>query len=204
VNASKRALCVAASAGLLGVAAASAFGGCTNNVTALAYTPITGVVIHSQDLGAGHGCGTGPAQVYAYVAVLAQQNSRYFPDYSTVVSCYTDGVLSNLPYDAGSNPAPDADTYAYVLYIYAYDYASFPPALACAPPISNGACPGDSPDATTTAATKADGDAGIPPRYPPTWTTTCTAGEIAGEPMLADCKPLEPTAAAEATDARAD
>jgi hypothetical protein len=200
VKASKRAVWVAASAGLLGITAACAFGGCTNNVTALAYTPITGVVVHSQDLVAGHGCGTGPEQVYAYVMVLAPQNNRDFAEYSTVVSCYTDGVLSNLPYDAGANPAPDADTYAYVLYIYAYNYASFPPGLACSPPITNSQCPGDSPDATTTAA-KPGSDAGIPPRYPPTWTTRCTAHEYGGEPMLADCLPLEPTAPAEAKDA---
>jgi hypothetical protein len=213
VRASRKALYVAASAGiatLVGLAAASAFGGCTNNVTALAYTPITGIVIHSADLVAGHGCGTGPGQVYAYVAVLAQQNAPDTPVTSTVVSCYTDGVLSNLAYDAGSNPPPDAAAYVYYLYIYAYDYASFPPSLSCAPAtpegISNSGCPGDSPDATTAAATDGGdaGDAGIPPRYPPTWTTTCTAGEVAGEPMLADCKPLEPTAAAEASDAGAD
>jgi hypothetical protein len=191
---------VAASAGLLGITAACAFGGCTNNVTALAYTPITGVVIHSQDLVAGHGCGMGPGQVYAYVAVLSQQNMPDVPEVSTVVNCYTDGVLSNLGYDAGAHPAPDAAMFAYYLHIYAYDYASFPPSLACTPPIANGVCPGDNPDATTLAA-QSGGEAGIPPRYPPTWTTTCTANEYAGEPMLANCKPLEPTAAAEAKDA---
>lgn len=200
VKASKRAVWVAASAGLLGIAAACAFGGCTNNVTALAYTPITGVVVRSQDLVAGHGCGMGPGQVYAYVVVLSQQNAKDFPEISTVVSCYTDAVLSNLPYDAGLNPAPDAAMFAYDLTIYAYNYASFPPELACTPPLISSRCPGDNPDAATLPATGV-GDGGIPPRYPPTWTTTCTASEYAGEPMLANCKPLEPTAASGATDA---
>jgi hypothetical protein len=189
---------VAASAGALGAMAAllpCAFGGCTNNVTALVYTPITGIVIRSADLVAGHGCGTAPGQVYAYVAVLAQQNAKGVPIASTVVRCYSDGVLSNLVWDAGPNPAPDAATYDYYLYIYAYDYASFPQSLACSAPVTPSlGCPGDFPDATTAgAATAAEG--GIPPRYAPTWKTTCTASEIAGEPMLAQCDPLEPTPA---------
>jgi hypothetical protein len=201
VNVSKRALCVAVSAGFLGVATAGAFGGCTNNVTALAYTPITGVVIHSQDLVAGHGCGMAPDQVYAYVVVLARQDSPDIARYSTVVSCYTDGVLSNLP---TNDDAAVADQYAYYLYIYAYNYASFPRGLACTPPITNSSCPGDIVDATTIAAQPDSGDAGIPPRYPPTWTTTCTAHEYGGEPMLATCNPLQPTAAAEANEAGPD
>jgi hypothetical protein len=192
VKASKRVLCVAASAGLLGLAAACAFGGCTNNVTVLAYTPITGVQIRSQDLVAGHGCGTGPGQVYAYVVVLTQDESRNVPEYSTVVNCYSDGVLSNLASEAG--------TYAYFLYIYAYDYASFPKSLACTPPLTNSSCPGDNVDAAILAV-KAAGDAGI---APPTWTTTCTAHEYGGEPMLAHCGPLQPTAPAEASDAGAE
>jgi hypothetical protein len=201
---SRKARWVAASAGALvalAVALPCAFGGCTNNVTALVYTPITGILIRSADLVAGHGCGTAPGQVYAYVAVLAQQNAKDVAIASTVVSCYSDGVLSNLVWDAGSNPAPDAATYDYYLYIYAYDYASFPQTLACSAPVTpSTGCPGDVPDATT--ADTADG--GIPPRYPPTWKTTCTASEIAGEPMLANCGPLEPTAPPVTSDAGSD
>jgi hypothetical protein len=183
---------VAASAGLLALGAACAFEGCTNNVTALAYTPITGIVIRSQDLIAGHGCGTGRDQVYAYIAVLAQQNFPDQPFESTVVFCYSDAVLSNLVWDAG----PDMGTgvgsetyYNYKLYIYAYNYESFPKALACTPPVSDNTCPGDSLDAAAAATTA----------HPPTWTTTCTAEEIAGEPELAHCKPLEPTAPPDAS-----
>jgi hypothetical protein len=208
-SASRKARRVAASAGAVGaltVALACAFGGCTNNVTALVYTPITGIVIRSADLVAGHGCGTGPGQVYAYVAVLAQQNAPTVAIASTVVSCYADGVLSNLVWDAGSHPAPDAASYVYYVYIYAYDYASFtsiPQTLACSAPATPSiGCPGDFPDAT--AGTPTAPDSGIPPRYPPTWKTTCTASELAGEPTLAQCGALEPTAPPEPSDAMSD
>jgi hypothetical protein len=175
--------------GALTVALACAFGGCTNNVTALVYTPITGIVIRSADLVAGHGCGRGPGQVYAYVAVLAPQDAPNTLIQSAVVSCYADAVLSNLPYDAGSSN--EIGITPYFLHIYAYDYASFPAALACAAPITNSGCPGDIPDAA----------AGVVSGHPPTWTTTCVAGELPGEPLLAHCQPLEPTAPAETSDA---
>jgi hypothetical protein len=184
---SSKARCVAASGAALAalaVGAACAFGGCTNTVTALVYTPITGIVIRSADLVAGHGCGTAPGQVYAYSAVLAQPLAPDVAIASTVVYCYSDGVLSNLDYyDAGA----DQPNNVYDITIYAYEYGSFPADLACSPPISNGACPGDSPDATIAATRSVDG--GILPR----WTTTCVASQIPGEPSLAECKPLEPT-----------
>jgi hypothetical protein len=176
----------------MAVALACAFSGCTNNVTALVYTPVTGILIRSADLVAGHGCGTAPGQVYAYVAVVAPQDAPNVATQSTVISCYADGVLSNLPYDGGSNY--EVAITPYILHIYAYDYASFPTALACAPPIANSACPGDIPDAAIT----------VVDQHAPTWTTTCVAGELPGEPLLADCKPLEPTAPAETSDAASD
>jgi hypothetical protein len=177
---------------MLAVAAACAFGACTNNVTVLAYTPITGIVIRSQDLIAGHGCGTGRDQVYAYIAVLAQRNFPDHPFQSTVVFCYSDGVLSNLVWDAGADAGTGVGAefyYDYVLSIYAYNYESFPKALACTPPISNSTCPGADLDAAAAATTA----------HPPTWTTTCTAEEVAGEPAIAHCNPLEPTAPPDAS-----
>jgi hypothetical protein len=177
----------ALSAGLAGALAA-----CTSSSAAVIYTPITGIVIRSSELVAGHGCGTGPDQVYAYVAILsfadAPDGARIdggepVPYVSTVVPCYADGVLSNLQSPSGA--------YDYVLHIYAYNYASFPPSLACTPPRYGLDCPGDYPEAST------DPDAsGIEPRYPPTWETTCTATEQQGIPVLADCLPLEPSGAA--------
>ncbi len=196
----------------MGVAAPCAFGGCVATTTASVYTPITGVIIRSSQLVAGHGCGTGPDQVYAYVAVLADifplpqggvdaasANGIVTPDgivsnvpfQSTVVPCYADGILSNLQ-------PPDGGTFDFQVYIYAYNYSSFPPSLACTPPRTNGNCPGDFTTATT--AGLGTRDSGIPPRYPPNWTTTCTATEQQGIPVLAACGPLEPGGAGTGSD----
>ena len=174
------------------VASALCVTGCPTTTTLTTYTPITGVVIHSADLVAGHGCGTGPDQVYKYVAVLAYSDASrqaggsskpktsIVPYASTVVSCYTDGIFSNLQASTTANP------YDFTVYVYAYNAASFPPALACTPDQAGG-CPGDSPCSTATPC-----DAGVEPRYPPSWTATCSAIEQAGVPALATCGPLEP------------
>jgi len=177
------------------VASACWLAGCPTTSTLTAYTPITGIVIRSADLVAGHGCGTGPDQVYKYVAVLAysaggsnKPKSSIVPYTSTVVSCYTDAIFSNLQASAGSNPS-----YDFTVYVYAYNATSFPQALACTPDTAGG-CPGDNPCSTATPC-----DAGVEPRYPPSWTATCSATELAGVPALATCGALEPvTGAADA------
>jgi hypothetical protein len=177
------------------VACAFWLAGCPTTSTLTAYTPITGIVIHSADLVAGHGCGMGQDQVYKYVAVLAYSDSNrqadgstkpttsIVPYSSTVVSCYADGIFSNLQPSTTSNP------YDFTVYVYAYNAASFPPALACTPD-SAGGCPGDNPCSTATPC-----DAGVEPRYPPSWTATCSAIEQAGVPALATCGRLEPVTA---------
>ncbi len=189
-----RALYFGLSAAALG-AAIPASGGCTNTSTATLYTPITGIVIRSSDLVAGHGCGTGPDQVYAYVAVLAHAVSPGVPYTSIVVPCYTDGVLSNLqPAIVTDDAGNSFDLLDYKLYIFAYNSRSFPASLACTPPQLTGNCPGDQPDASARAAAVDGGT--ILPIHPPNWTTTCTAIEQQGIPVLADCEPLEPAAGA--------
>jgi hypothetical protein len=176
------ALCVALPLAL-STGAAWAIAGCTSSSAPVIYTPITGIVIRSSQLVAGRGCGTAPDQVYAYVAVLSFADAPDgalidggwpVPYSSAVVPCYTDGVFSNLQSPSGS--------YDYVLHIYAYNYASFPQALACTPPRFGLDCPGDYPEASTAAVASSA----------PNWETTCTAVEQQGIPVLADCLPLEP------------
>jgi hypothetical protein len=180
---------------LAGIAAAATcwLTGCPSTAAATVYTPITGIVIHSADLVEGHGCGTGPDQVYEYLAVLAYTNTPDKidkPYTSTVVSCYADGILSNLqglPVSGSSNLDFD-----FKVYIYAYDFASFPQSLACTPDTASvlaGSCPGDALCATT----KDCNSGGLEPLHPPTWKTTCTGTEQAGIPVLASCGALEPT-----------
>src|ERR1700745_1041166 len=80
--------------------AALPLAGCPTTDTTASYTPITGILIRSSSLVAGHGCGTGPGQIYRYAAIL-----YYAPDAgggpgpveAGVFDCFTDGIFSNLP-----------------------------------------------------------------------------------------------------------
>ena len=124
-----------------GLVALTAGGACTSSTTTLPYTPITGIIIRSQSLVAGYGCGTadgGPGQVYRYAAVLTQAPADGGADASgssgplpltNVFDCFTDGVFENLPTTGGSTF--DLTIYAYTAAAYAD--ARLPVSLGCAP-----------------------------------------------------------------------
>jgi hypothetical protein len=178
---------VVAVAGLVALAAS---GACTSSTTTLPYTPITGIIIRSQSLVAGYGCGTadgGPGQVYRYAAVLTYAPADGGADASAsltltnVFDCFADGVFENLPTTGGST---------FELTIYAYTAAAYADARL---PVSLGCSPGQPPDAAfcaqgSSAMTAAEVAAA-------TWTTRCTGTQQAGAPVLASCDPLEPVAA---------
>jgi hypothetical protein len=153
-------------------AAALALAGCPSTTTTTGYTPYTGVIIRSSQLVAGFGCGTGPGQVYRYAAVVYHLGADAGPTgnafASNVFDCFSDGVFENLDAD-------DAGNTSYFLTIQAYERASFPPGLSCDPA---GACP--TWDVSTVLASAAQAS----------WTTTCTATQQAGVPVLAVCQPL--------------
>lgn len=200
----RRELLLAFSGLLAACAAGAALAGCPSTTTTASYTPVTGILIRSSSLVAGHGCGTAPGQVYRYSAVLTYQapppDAGFSVDTSTpvetgVFDCFTDGLFSNLP-AAPTNPY----YYSFDVKIYAYDKDAFPAALDCPPGGSampdGSPCPGD----VTSVATAADVEAAA------TWTTTCTATQQSGVSVLAVCAPLQaPGAGADAGgDAGAD
>ncbi|MGH7298501.1 MAG: hypothetical protein ACRELB_26410 [Polyangiaceae bacterium] len=165
----------------LAVAGGLALAGCPGAATTTTYTPITGVVIKSSDLVVGRGCGTGPGQLYRYAAVLSYIDDgtvQNVPFTSGVFDCYADGIFSNLPADSSGSTS-------FSIFIAAFDQAAFPAALDCVAGTDEAGtpipCPGDDP-ATVLAS------AGTP-----TWTTSCTATQQYGVPVLAACAPLEET-----------
>jgi hypothetical protein len=182
----RRELLLAFSGLLAACAAGATLAGCPTTTTTASYTPVTGILIRSSSLVAGHGCGLGPGQIYKYVAVLF-----YAPDaggpvgtdggptayQSGVFDCFTDGLFSNLP-------ATAAGGLDFTLNIYAFDKDAFPTQLDCPPGGSAmpdaAPCPGDVPDNVTEAITAAA-----------TWTTSCTATEQSGVSVLAVCDPLQ-------------
>jgi hypothetical protein len=162
---------------LLGAAATVGLAGCPSAATSTTYTPVTGILIRSATLVAGHGCGTGPGQVYRYAALLSYADEAGAPIgppvYSGVFDCFADGLFSNL---TGS----DAGDYNFSVEIDAWDVADFPSILACPTGAGTGPepCPGDDP-ATVTS------NLGTP-----TWTTSCLAAQYSGVSSLAACQPL--------------
>ncbi|MDP8998626.1 MAG: hypothetical protein M3O46_00765 [Myxococcota bacterium] len=153
--------------------------GCTTSASTTGYTPVTGIQITASDIVAGRGCGEQSGQVYKYAAVVSYANDAGVatdagvgkPFVSGVFDCFADGIFSNLPaLDSGLLQGFDVS-------IYAYDKASFPPALACPP--GTAPCPGDDAGAVNQSLAAA------------TWTTTCTASQIQGATSVAACGALQ-------------
>jgi hypothetical protein len=187
-------------AALLAAAGASTVAACTSSTTTTTFPPITGIEIQSAALVAGFGCGTGPNQVYRYVAALSFASG---PDggaggppafqsgvpLTNIVECFADGVFENLPTsDAGSL------TFSISVFAYsqsAYIAAGLPSDLGCPPVPDGGFCIPASTPVTSGQEDKAS------------WTTLCSATEQLGTPVLAMCGPLTSTVGPE-TDAAAD
>ncbi len=159
-------------AGLAGLA------GCPTTATTTLYTPITGLTIDSATLVAGLGCGTDPTQVYKYAVVVSLPGYQNPPGAtavlptSAVFDCFGNGQFANLPtFDGG-----DA---TYTLTVYAFNQATFPPALGnCDYTPADAACAGENPKTVATYASIAN------------WTTTCTATQVPGVTEVAVCGSL--------------
>jgi hypothetical protein len=159
------------------IAALVGLSACPANPAPTLYEPITGVVIDSEGLTAGIGCGTADNQVFEYAAVatLAPDASKGVSGLpvSGVFPCYSNGQLANLP-------SPDGGTFDYVISIYAWNQASFPAAElgGCDYLPADASCQGENPAAVLKYAPTAD------------WTTTCTVTQIVGISEVATCGSL--------------
>ena len=163
----------------LAVGMAAGVAGCPSSSTATGYTPITGIEILSSSLVAGYGCGEGPDQVYRYAAIVsyaADAGGAGALQVANVFDCFVDGVFENLP-------ASDSGSQSFAIAVQAYNRASFPASLNCG--AAGGPCNAQDPGKIQAAAALA------------TWTTTCTATQQQGIPVLAVCGPLVPQASAE-------
>jgi hypothetical protein len=178
-----RALSTLAGVSLVAAGIAAIAGCPSTTATTTTYTPITGIEILASELTAGHGCSNDPSAssdaVFRYGAVVSAAPDSGAPDggtgpWSDVFECFTNGVFENLPVNDGGNQLFD-------LVVYAWTEAGFPPELA--PCADAGACLAHVPFEV------------LHPSKPPEWTTTCTANQQQGIPVLAVCGPLQPTGA---------
>ena len=196
MNSTSRARAAGISAAAAAICAVAA---CATTATTTGYTPITGILIRSSTLVEGFGCGMGPGQVYRYVAIvdyaragagadggpdagadggapktaLAQPSN---PPWTNIFDCFTDGVFENLPSSSTGGQA-------FSVSIFAYDKASYgaallPSDLGCAPGMTAAICKSTPPTIPTTQIALAP------------WTTTCSASQQQGIPVLAVCAPL--------------
>ena len=164
------------SIGLASVASV-AFAACASSSPTTGITPITGVVIRSESLIVGHGCGRAPAQVFKYLAVVSSvdpsfpQGSSPPRSYAQVFDCFADGVFVNLIASPSGSLSFNVDIFLYNADDYAAHTSDIQAIQQAAPQIS--------PDSGT-----------IPNPPPSTWTTTCTATQQQNVVVLAVCRPL--------------
>jgi hypothetical protein len=158
---------------------------CQSSTSTIAYTPITGIIVRGQGLIPDVGCGLGPDQVYRYAAVVsyppgldAVASMGSSGPWSNISECFSDAVFENLPSSTAGDLLFDVVVYAYNF--DDYQRAGLPADLGCYPSNS----PADACTPAITFLTPAQIQAA-------TWTTTCTATEQAGTPVLAVCLPPE-------------
>jgi hypothetical protein len=183
---------IARAAGISTAMAAFGMAACATSTTTTGYTPITGILIRSSALVAGFGCGTGPEQVYRYAATVqyettvgdagdagdaapqVETNGRHW---TNIFDCFADGVFENLP-------SSSTGSVSFNVAIAAYDKASYdkttlPSDLGCPPGLAAAAVCQSVPQTIPAADTA---------KAP--WTTTCSATQQQGIPVLAVCLPL--------------
>jgi hypothetical protein len=86
------------------IAAALGAAGCNSASNPESYTPITGIEIEPSSLLQGLQCGTGPNDLYQYVAVVwddVNGGPSAQPLASNVFDCFATGVFENLPTEDG-------------------------------------------------------------------------------------------------------
>jgi hypothetical protein len=168
-----------------------ALAGCPSTASTTTYTPITGILIRSSTLVAGHGCGTRPTQVYKYLAVVSYADDAGAPlpgqppVASHVFDCFADGIFSNLS-------ANDAGDLSFNVAIYAWNKDTFPAQLDCVNASYAMPCPGEMTATALSLASSA------------VWTTTCSGMEQSGATQVAACPcPLAPAGTSGCMDAAA-
>lgn len=150
--------------------------GCGDTAASTAYTPQTGVIVRSEALTTGIGCGTGATQIFKYVAVAVDADNHAAA--AGTFECFADGVLVNL------QPAASTASLDYTVKVYAFNQTAFTAVQA---------------QITSAVATpNTSGGVFAAPAFAtlgPTYTTSCTASEQANIQVVAVCAKLAATSA---------
>jgi hypothetical protein len=109
-----RSLVIALSLALVGAVVVGSYACGTGDTTGI--TPITGIVIRADDLVAGHGCGTGPDEVYMYSVVVSTfGEGGATPAFIAggTYPCYADATFVNLCASTSGALSFDVQVYAF-------------------------------------------------------------------------------------------
>ncbi len=148
---------------------------CGSTTAPPTFTPQTGIVVRSESLTSGIGCGTGSTQIFKYVAVAVDANHQ--ASTAGVYDCFADGVLVNLqPTEIDTGFSLD-----YTVYIYAFNKTAYTASQAKV--AAAAAQPNDSATVPKFNQSAFDG-------LSPTYTTSCTATEQGNIQVVAVCAML--------------
>jgi hypothetical protein len=178
-------------AAVLGVYACS-----TGTTTGI--TPITGIVVRADTLVAGHGCGTGPDQIYKYAAVVSlKEEAGTSPLVAAgAYDCYADATFVNLCSSSTGAFVYDVDVYAFTQ--AQWNAVSAQIAQALPPPPPQLGQPTDLPTVLAALSSYCTTDGGFALETQVTnalaagasLSTTCTATQQSNIEVLAVCAPL--------------
>jgi hypothetical protein len=169
--------------------------GCVDNTLVTGVTPITGVIVRSDTLVDGYGCGTGDGQLFKYYALITEnltEGGAPTTQYG-VYDCFADATFANL--------STDGNTFS--VSIYGFSEASFAKARAACTAKAAAETPTNA-DAGDDAAQEAGAtlapcsDSKVGDFFYPsgaqafaTLTTSCTAVPQSSIQVLAVCAPLQ-------------
>jgi hypothetical protein len=179
-------------------AAVVAVPACSNS-DAGGITPITGIVVLADTLTAGHGCGTGPGEIFKYVVVVqipgdaGGQNLNNDFIAAGAYDCFTNGTFDNLcTYGSSASTS-------FSVSVFAFTAEQWTGALEDGEVTEAGAASGVVASAIATAPTSECSGGFLAPlellstlRATANWSTTCTATQQSNVPVIASCGPLQP------------
>lgn len=139
---------------------------CTGSTGSGGISPITGILVRSETLVSGRGCGTSGTQLYRYVALVSDKDTGSVLAGGSY-ACYADAAFTF------GNLIPDGQK-KYLVYIFAFNRGAY-----------------ELQNAGTRAIDTPALDVSSLRRSKPTWTTTCEATPLPNVQVLAVCPPLQ-------------
>ncbi len=145
---------------------------CGSTATTTAFTPQTGIVVRSESLTTGIGCGTGATQIFKFVAVVIDGAGN--AGAAGLYDCFADGVLVNL------QSTTDGGNTDFTVKVYAFNQAAYT--------ASQSSIATDVSQANTSPPTPFNG--GAFSMLGATYSTNCTATQQSGIQVVAVCEKL--------------